>query len=249
MNQLATALPFSWYMIIEGAIGVGKTTLACMLRERLNCSLLLEVFQENPFLADFYRSREQYAFQTQMFFLLSRYRQLQRVPQLLQEGALVSDYMFAKDRLFAHLNLKEDECGIYDQLHTLLTKQIPEADLVVYLQADTDVLMGRIARRGRPYEKDMDWEYIQAVRHAYEEFFQKPQSFPVLPIDTNKLNIVANPDDFQLVLDCITSRLREVTLCKTDANLGTSHSGTEISIPQAEMFVSQTETGTRLLRE
>lgn len=204
------ALQRSWYVVIEGAIGVGKTTLASMLRDWLNCGLLLEIFEENPFLADFYRSREQYAFQTQMFFLLSRYRQLQQVPKLLQNGVLLSDYSFAKDRLFAQLNLKGDEWEIYEQLHAVLAERIPNPDLVVYLQAKTSVLMARIAQRDRPYERDMDRQYIEALREAYEEFFQQPQRAPVLFIDTNKLDFVTRSDDFQGVLHHITSKLQEL---------------------------------------
>ena len=201
----------SWYVIIEGAIGVGKTTLARMIRERLNTGLLVEVFEENPFLADFYREREQYAFQTQMFFLLSRYRQQQRVPHLLGQGALISDYMFAKDRLFAKLNLRNDEWDVYQQLHSALAEQIPTADLIVYLQADTDVLLARIAQRDRPYERDMDPDYIENVRQAYDRFFQGQQQVPALTINTNEMNFVTQPSDFSIILDNINSVLQEGT--------------------------------------
>jgi deoxyguanosine kinase len=206
------AQPFvrsSWYVIVEGAIGVGKTTLARMLRDRFNAGLQLEVFEENPFLADFYRSREQYAFQTQMFFLLSRYRQQRQVPRLLGQGALISDYMFAKDQLFAQLNLRGHEWEVYQQLHRALAEQIPAADLVVYLQADTDVLMARIAQRDRPYERNMDREYIEAVRREYERFFHTPQDVPVLIVDSNHLNFVTHPEDFQTIHDHVNRILQE----------------------------------------
>jgi deoxyguanosine kinase len=199
-----------WYIIVEGAIGVGKTTLARMLRDHFNTGLLLEVFEENPFLAKFYQSRAQYAFQTQMFFLLSRYRQQHRqVPQLLDQGALISDYMFEKDRLFAQLNLAGDEWDVYQQLHAALAEQIPPADLIVYLQADTNALMGRIAQRDRPYERDMDADYIDALRQAYERFFPTYEQARILVIDTNPLNFVTNPDDFRYIVDRIRSVLQE----------------------------------------
>jgi deoxyguanosine kinase len=187
-------------MIIEGAIGVGKTTLARMLSAHFASGLLLEVFEENPFLARFYQDRARYAFQTQMFFLLSRYRQQQKqVEQYLGQGALISDYMFDKDWLFAQLNLSGDEWDVYQQIHAALASQIPGPDLIVYLQADTDVLMARITQRDRPYERDMDRDYIDELRQAYERFLPTQASVPVLTINTNHLNIVTNADDFQFI--------------------------------------------------
>jgi len=200
-------MPRTWYVVIEGAIGVGKTTLARMLREHFDAELLLEIFEENPFLSKFYHSRAQYAFQTQMFFLLSRYRQQQNVGQLLDRGGLISDYMFAKDWLFAQLNLVGDEWDVYQQIHGALAEQIPAPDLIVYLQADTDVLMGRIAQRDRPYERDMDRAYIEALRQAYEQFFAHHDRTPVLTIDTNPLNFVTNADDFMAILGQIKGAL------------------------------------------
>lgn len=198
-----------WYIVIEGAIGVGKTTLARMLREYLEAELLLEVFEENPFLAKFYESRVRYAFQTQMFFLLSRYRQQRQVDQLLHQGTLIADYMFAKDRLFAQLNLANDEWEIYLQLHRALAEQIPKPQLIVYLQANTDVLMARIAQRDRPYERDMERDYIEAVRLAYEAFFASYKETPVLNVDTNPLNFVTHSADFHFILGRIRSLLQE----------------------------------------
>jgi deoxyadenosine/deoxycytidine kinase/NTP pyrophosphatase (non-canonical NTP hydrolase) len=193
-----TAQPF--YIVIEGAIGVGKTTLARMLGEQLDTTLLLEVFEENPFLSRFYESRARYAFQTQMFFLLSRYRQQQQVGESLHRGSLIADYMFAKDKLFAQLNLAGDEWDVYQQLHSALSEHILSPDLVVYLQADTDVLMGRIAQRDRPYERDMERAYIEALRQAYEAFFGRYRATPTLRIDTNSLNFVTKPEDFRYIL-------------------------------------------------
>ena len=199
----------SWYIVIEGAIGVGKTTLARLLQEHLNTALLLEVFEENPFLSKFYESRAQYAFQTQMFFLLSRYRQQQQVPQSLNRSGLISDYMFAKDRLFARLNLAGDEWEVYKQIHAALAEQIPVPDLIVYLQADTDVLMGRIAQRDRPYERAMDRDYIEELRQTYDRFFADLDTTRVLAIDTNELNFVTKQQDLNLILGQIRAVLRE----------------------------------------
>ena len=228
MSQQTAQRP--WYLVIEGAIGVGKTTLARMLRDRFQSGLLLEVFEENPFLSKFYQARAQHAFQTQMFFLLSRYRQQQQqVPQLLRESALISDYMFAKDRLFAELNLEGDEWDVYQQIHNALAEQIPTADLIVYLQADTEVLLGRIASRDRPYERDMDHSYIESLRQAYERYFATQQEVPTLIIDTNDLNFVTNPQDFRHILDRIRNALQESSFLhplpqlKTLSPEGTAH--------------------------
>jgi len=199
----------SWYVAIEGAIGVGKTTLARMLREHLDTDLLLEVFEENPFLSKFYESRARYAFQTQMFFLLSRYRQQAQVGQRRGGTALIADYIFAKDRLFAQLNLAGDEWDVYEQIHGALAEQVIVPDLVVYLQADTDVLMARIAQRDRPYERDMDRSYIELLRQTYEQFFARYHDTAVVHIDTNELNIVTRPQDFEHVAGQVRTALEE----------------------------------------
>lgn len=201
--------PQPWFIAIEGAIGVGKTTLARLLKEELHSALLLEVFEENPFLSSFYQDRARYAFQTQMFFLLSRYRQQQQVPARLSREPLISDYMFAKDRLFAELNLHGDEWEVYQQIHRALAQQIPSHDLVVYLRADTDVLMSRITQRDRPYERNMEAGYIDELRRAYERFFQSYQDTPVLTIDTNELNFVARATDFRSIVARVRSALEE----------------------------------------
>lgn len=196
------------YLAIEGAIGVGKTTLARLLAPRFKASLLLEVFEENPFLADFYADREAYAFQTQIFFLLSRYHQQRAVPSLLEENEhLIADYTFEKDALFAGLNLSGDELDTYYEVHEALAEKIPVPDLIIHLQADTDALMQRIAHRDRPYERDMDREYIDNLNAAYDAFFSQDlhQEPPVLKIDTNNLNYVAIKED----LDWVEKRVRE----------------------------------------
>lgn len=200
------------FIAIEGVIGVGKTTLARMLAPDFSGEVLLEVFEENPFLSDFYADRARYAFQTQIFFLLSRYRQQhQAVPAALQRGPLFSDYTFAKDALFAHLNLNGDELAVYEKLHTALAEKIPTPDLLVYLRADLDVLMTRIRLRDRPYERSMDPNYIDSLRLAYEGFFSAYTASPVLVIDTNHLNVVTDPADYATVRERIRSALGQGT--------------------------------------
>lgn len=196
------------YVAIEGAIGVGKTTLARLIQQDFNAELLLEVFEENPFLGDFYADREKYAFQTQIYFLLSRYQQQHRVIQeIIGRSPLISDYTFAKDRLFARLNLRGDELALYEQVHAVLATRIPLPSLVVFLRADTDVLMERIAFRDRPYERDMDRDYIDNVRMAYEHFFGDYDRAPVLAIDTNSMNFVRNPQHLRSIVGQIRAAL------------------------------------------
>ncbi len=188
------------FIAIEGVIGVGKTTLARLIQPELGAQLLLEQFEENPFLADFYTDRERYAFQTQIFFLLSRYRQQRAVPAMLRQAPLISDYTFMKDRLFAHLNLHGDELAVYESVYSALAENIPLPDLVVYLRAETDTLMERIAVRDRPYERNIERDYIEALNRAYDGFFTAYRDSPVLLIDTDDLNIVAEPDDLDFVV-------------------------------------------------
>ena len=200
----------SMYVAIEGVIGVGKTTLARLLQSRFDAELLLEVFEENPFLSDFYSDRARYAFQTQIFFLLSRYRQQHStVPAILAKGNnLLADYTFAKDALFAGINLEGDELEMYHKVHEALGEKIPKPDLIVYLQASTEVLMQRIAYRDRSYERQMERSYIDELNHAYEDFFSKPfDSVPILKIDTNFLNIIQTPEHLTQVENRIKQSL------------------------------------------
>lgn len=200
------------YVAIEGAIGVGKTTLARLLQAELNAQLLLEVFEENPFLSDFYADRAKYAFQTQIFFLLSRYRQQHEVVQrLLDAGNLISDYTFAKDRIFARLNLRGDELDTYERLYSVLSENVPVPDLVVYLTADVPTLMQRIAIRDRAYERGMDERYIASLAQAYEAFFARYTETPLLVIDTNHLDYVRNAEHLAEVVGRIRSALGQGT--------------------------------------
>jgi deoxyguanosine kinase len=200
------------YFVIEGVIGVGKTTLARMLQGSFDANLLLEVFEENPFLSDFYSDRARYAFQTQIFFLLSRYhQQLRGVPGMLTESkCLISDYTFEKDALFAGINLQGDELQMYHKVHEALAEKITLPDLVVYLRASTDVLMQRIAQRDRSYERRMERGYIDQLNHAYDAFFQDGTAHPspVLIIDTDRLDFVRSPEDLAVVDNRIRQALR-----------------------------------------
>jgi len=192
-SRFAATIVKPFFLAIEGPIGVGKTTLARLLQPRLGATLVLEAFEENPFLSDFYGDRARYAFQTQMFFLLSRFRQQQSIPRSLVDQPVISDYTFGKDSLFAHLNLSGDELTMYRRLYSVLAERTAFPDLVVYLQAETDALMARIAARDRPYEREMDRDYIAKVKEAYEQYFATYVRAPVLTIDTNDLNYVQDP--------------------------------------------------------
>jgi len=206
------------YIAVEGVIGVGKTTLARLLQPVFQSALVLEVFEENPFLSDFYSDRQRYAFQTQIFFLLSRYYQQRRsVPEILKQGEpLITDYTFAKDALFARINLSGDELEMYYRVHDALAEKIPLPDLIVYLRADTDVLMQRIASRDRPYERNMEQDYIDQLNHAYDAFFIQNQArnvggnVTVLTLDTNELDYIRRPEDLKWVENRIRQSLKQV---------------------------------------
>jgi len=206
------------YVAIEGVIGVGKTTLARLLQPAFQSALVLEVFEENPFLSDFYSDRQRYAFQTQIFFLLSRYYQQRRsVPEILKKGeSLITDYTFAKDALFARINLISDELDMYYRVHDALAEKIPLPNLIVYLRADPDVLMQRIASRDRPYERNMERDYINQLNQAYDDFFINSQvrnvggNVSVLTLDTNELDYVRRVEDLKWVENRIRQTLKQV---------------------------------------
>ena len=193
-----------YHIAVEGTIGVGKTSLAKILGERLEAKLILEEFEENPFLVDFYKDAERFAFQTQLFFLLSRYRQQQELQQTdLFTKALISDYMFIKDRLFAALNLSDKEMGLYNSVARILEKNVSSPDMVIFLQSDTDRLMLNIKKRGREYEKSIDWKYIDALNQIYNEFFFRYDKSPLLIINTNDIDFVYNKNDLEEIIEFI----------------------------------------------
>ena len=196
------------FIAVEGVIGVGKTTLVRMLQEPFEARICMEVFEENPFLAKFYEDRERFAFQTQMFFLLSRYRQQRReIPEIIRQNHhnLLSDYTFDKDAIFARINLSGDELDMYFNIHEALAEKIPRPDLIVYLKAETSTLMGRIAMRDRAYERNMDAGYIAQLNQTYSTYFSHYTKSPVLTVETDELDFVRSEED----LAWIESRIRQ----------------------------------------
>ena len=186
----------TYHIAIEGSIGVGKTSLAKILAVDFNAKLVLEEFDENPFLSDFYKNSDRYAFQTQLYFLLSRYRQQQDIKQIdMFSQTLITDYMFIKDRIFAALTLSDDEMSLYNSVARILERNIIMPDLVIFLQADTDRLMHNIYLRGREYEKEMEWKYIDALNEVYNEYFFRYDKSPLLIINTNDIDFVNNTGD------------------------------------------------------
>ena len=186
------------YIVVEGPIGVGKTSLVQMLGEEFSSRVVLEKVADNPFLPKFYTNPTGFAFQTQMFFLLSRYQQQRELAQQeLFSQSLICDYLFAKDRIFASVNLDEDELVLYQQIYSLLDQRIPKPDLVIYLQAPTEVLQQRIRMRGRSYEREISRPYIEAVNEAYNRFFFSYDETPLLIINTAEVDFVRRPEDFQ----------------------------------------------------
>jgi len=194
-------LESSKYVVIEGVIGAGKTSLSQLLAKELNARLVLESVEDNPFLEKFYHDMKSYAFQVQMFFLLSRYRQQEELLQPdLFNRAMVSDYLFAKDRIFANLTLDENEMLLYDRLYNLFKEKVLKPDLVIYLQASTEVLLQRIRMRASPYEKDISHDYIQGLNEAYNYFFFHYSETPLLVINTTGIDFVHKPSDLQDLL-------------------------------------------------
>jgi deoxyadenosine/deoxycytidine kinase len=188
------------YIAIEGPIGAGKTTLAHLLGERMGGRIVAEPVTENPFLASFYDDRRKHAFQTQLFFLLSRYQQQQGLfQQDLFNQVTVADYLFAKDRIFAALNLDPNELVLYEQIYALIGGRTVKPDLVVYLQARQEVLLSRIRRRGREFERHIDPAYLEALSKAYNDFFFHYEETPLLVVNTSDIDLGSAADADALV--------------------------------------------------
>ncbi len=185
------------YIAIEGVIGAGKSSLAAKLAEKLNANLVMEEFESNPFLEKFYDDRKRYAFQTQMFFLINRYKQQQNLNQQnLFSNYIVSDYIFDKDKIFAYLNLAGDELKLYETIFPLLERDLEKPDLVIYLQSSIDRLMYNIKKRARKIERSLSRSYITELYEAYNNFFFKYNNTPLLIVNTTDMDFVNRPKDF-----------------------------------------------------
>jgi deoxyguanosine kinase len=186
------------YIAIEGVIGAGKTSLARKIKDRLNAELLLEQFDANPFLEKFYSDRSRFAFQTQMFFLVNRFKQQEELNQEdLFRDYIVSDYLFEKDRIFAYLNLNSEELKLYESIYPLLARSLRKPELVVFLQSSTDRLMHNIKNRNRKIERALNRSYIEELSEAYNHFFFRYNSTPLLIVNSTEIDFVNSDSDFE----------------------------------------------------
>ena len=196
------------YIAIEGPIGVGKTTLVRKLAQRFDARLVLEVVEENPFLASFYTDRERYAFQTQLFFLMSRFKQQQELHQAdLFSPNTLADYHLLKDRIFAQLTLEDDELALYERVYKSLESQVLKPDVLIYLHAPLPVLLGRIVRRGRPFERDFDAQYLADLSRAYQDHFARYDDTPLLRLNNAEVNYADDTPEAEAVVDGIVAEL------------------------------------------
>jgi deoxyadenosine/deoxycytidine kinase len=192
------------YIVVEGPIGVGKTTLAQRLADYADATSLLEKPQDNPFLARFYQDAERYALPTQLFFLFQRINEVRDLAQMdMFQSRTIADYLFEKDELFARLTLSDDEYTLYQSIYQSLAPQAPTPDLVIYLQAPTEVLIERVHKRGSRYERSVQDDYLSKLANSYGEFFHHYQAAPVLVVNSENLNFVDNENDFNLLLERI----------------------------------------------
>ncbi len=211
MNQSAVNR-HARYIVIDGPIGVGKTSLATLLAPELNARLIFERAEENPFLTDFYHDPARFRFQTQIFFLLNRFAQQEEFSQHdLFNQVTISDYLFAKDRIFAYLNLNDHELALYEQIYKMIEPKVVRPDLVIFLQADTETILRRIKQRARPFEKEVSRDYIEAVNEAYSHYFFRYTETPLLVINTSDIDFVHNPQDLDDLIRQILS-MRQGTL-------------------------------------
>ncbi len=190
------------YVVVEGPIGIGKTSLARKLAKSFHCQLVLEQPENNPFLERFYQSRKHYALPTQLYFLFQRARQLQKLKQAdLFSPTRVADFLLEKDTLFAKVTLDDDEHRLYQQVYEQLALEVPQPDLVIYLQAPVEVLMERIRKRGVAYERGMDEHYLQQIVDSYTTFFYRYDTAPLLIVNASEINFVDHEEDFRTLLE------------------------------------------------
>src|SRR5438874_6316135 len=194
------------YIVVEGPIGVGKTTLTRALSKRFGARSVFEIVEENPFLASFYQDRNKFAFQTQLFFLLNRFKQQQELfQQDLFNQVTVSDYLFAKDRIFASITLDPNELALYERIYEHLGPRVMKPDLVIYLQSRLEVLLARIKKRGREFERKFDAEYLAELSRTYNDFFHRYDDTPLLVINTSDIDFVQSEKDFEELVRAIGS--------------------------------------------
>jgi len=188
------------FIAIEGVIGAGKTSLASLLAERRNARLVLEEFEDNPFLPKFYEDRERYAFQTQLGFLASRFKQQQNMmSQDLFHQLTISDYIFDKDRIFARLNLDQDEMALYDNIFSIMTGIAAQPDLIIYIQSSVERLMENIENRGRDYERNITPEYLKELNDAYNHFFHHYSRAPLIILNATEIDFVNNKEQLSYI--------------------------------------------------
>lgn len=194
------------FIAVEGAIGAGKTSLVSLLEQQYGARVILEENDSNPFIAKFYEDQETYSFQTQIFFLLNRYNQYMELAQRdLFNSVVVIDYLFQRDKIFAQLNLEDHEYRLYEQIFNLLVPKAPKPDLVIFLQASTEVLMERVSKRGRDYEAFMDPDYLDSVNKAFNNFFFYYSDTPLLVINTNEIDFVEKKYDLEELINKVNS--------------------------------------------
>ncbi len=195
-----TQLTIPHYIAIEGPIGAGKTSLAKRLAQDFQGELVLESVEDNPFLEEFYKDRKKHALKTQILFLINRYQQQKNLMQHdLFHQTIVSDYLFSKDRLFAHMNLTQDELFIYNKVYSLMDTHVPKPSLVVYIQANLDILAKHIKKRGISYEKHIDMNYLEQLSEAYNRFFFTYQDTPLLTVNVTDLDFIQNQQDYETI--------------------------------------------------
>ena len=190
------------FITVEGVIGAGKTSLVEILAKRFHAGMILEKFEDNPFLENFYADPAKHAFHTQLYFLMSRYRQQRQISQIdLFASRIIADYFFEKDRIFAEINLNEEEFALYDKIYGLIERDVPKPDLVIYLQASAEFLYKRIRQRDRNFESNIDFGYIEQLCEAYNAFFFHYKTSPLLIVDIKGFDFTGNSKDLDLICD------------------------------------------------